>query len=74
MHRLQAAASDEPLHRVQQFKPIFKRRIGHALPLVKTLFAMGKDPFAAHALGIYLQLRSVVRHTFPADFGLRHLS
>ncbi len=73
MHRLQAAAGDEALHGIQQFQPIFQRRIYHALPLVETLCALGEDPFPANALGVDLQLRSVFGHAFPTDFGFRHL-
>lgn len=74
MYRLQAAPGDEALHGVQQFKPIFQRRIGYALPLVKALFSMGEQPFASDTLSVYLQLRSVFGNAFPTDFGFRHLS
>ena len=74
MHRLQAAPGDEALHGIQQFQPILQRRIGHALPLVKALCAMGENPFAPNALGVDLQFSAVFGHSFPTDFGFRHLS
>jgi hypothetical protein len=40
--------------------------------LVKTLFALGEPPLAAHAPGIHLQLYAVVGHPFPTDFGFGH--
>ena len=42
--RLQTAARDEALHGIQQFQPVFQRRFGHRLPLVKSLRALGKFP------------------------------
>ena len=68
--RLQTAAGDEPLHRVQQFQPVLQRRFRHGLPLIKALFALEKQPFPAHALGINLQLHALVGHPLPTDFSL----
>ena len=45
--RLQPPPGDEPLHRVQQFQPVLQRRFRHGLPLIKTLFALEKQPLAA---------------------------
>src|ERR1039458_2946010 len=59
--RLQTAARDEPLHRVEQFQPVLQRRFGHGLPLIETLFALEEPPLATHALGINLQLHAIFR-------------
>ena len=73
MHGLQTATGDEAGHGIQQFKPVFQRWMGYALPLIKTFFTMGKQPFAPDPLGIYLQLGSVFGNAFPTDFGFGHL-
>jgi len=69
---LQAAAGDQPFYGFQQFNPICQRRIKDPLPLVKALFALGEQPFAAHALGVDLQLGAVLGNPFPTDFGFWH--
>lgn len=73
MHRLQPAAADEAFHGIQQFKPIFQRRMLHALPLVETLLALGEKPFAPHALSVDLQFLALVGEAFPADFSFGHV-
>src|SRR5665213_2065955 len=70
--RLITAAVDEPLHRVEQLEPVFQRRFRHALPLVKTLRAMKKTPFAADVLHIDLQLFAVLVDALPTDFSFGH--
>jgi hypothetical protein len=63
-----ASPCDEPLHGVEQFQPVFQRRFGNGLPVVKTPGAMEKTPLALHALNIDLQLLAVLGDAFPTDF------
>src|SRR5258706_3855952 len=63
-----ASPRDEPLHGVEQFQPVFQRRFGNGLPVVKTPGAMEKTPLALHALNIDLQLFAVLGDAFPTDF------
>ena len=63
--RLVAAAVDEPLHGVEQFQPVFQRRLLHALPDIKPLGAMEKMILAPDVLGIDLQFFAVLGDAFP---------
>jgi hypothetical protein len=74
VNRLQPAASDEPLHGIEQLQPIIQRWFRHRLPLIESFLALEKIPFTSDALGIDLQLHPFVGDTFPTDFGLGHAS
>lgn len=70
--RLVASSGDETLHGIQQFQPVFQGRLFDTLPLVITLLAVKKVPFAPDVLRVHLQFFAIVGATFPTDFGLGH--
>jgi len=72
MHRLQAPPRDQALNRIQQFHPIFQRRVRNRLPLIEALFALVEIPLAADALGIDLKFIAFFRPAFPTDFSFWH--
>ena len=72
VNRLKSPACNQSLHGVEQFHPVFQRRLGNGLPLVVTLFALVKNPFAANALRVNLELLPFVGDAFPTDFGFGH--
>jgi hypothetical protein len=72
MNWLQSAARDQALDRVEQFHPILQWRVGHRLPLIEPLSAMGESPFAAHTLGIHLQFLAFFGLALPTDFSFWH--
>ncbi len=74
VNRLQTAAGDQALHGIEQFHPIFQRRVGHRLPLVEPLSAMGESPFAAHTLGRDLKFVALLGLALPTDFSFWHRS
>jgi len=66
--RLIATAVDEPLHRVEQFQPVFQRRFCHDFPGVKALAAMRKNPLPADVLRVDLDFHAILGDAFPTDF------
>ena len=70
--RLITTARDQSLHRIQQFQPVFQRRFGNALPLVKPLSPVKEKPFPTDPLRIHLQLEAVLRHPSPTDLSFGH--
>jgi hypothetical protein len=69
---LKPPASDETSNSVKQLHPILQGRFGHGLPLIETLFTREEAPLATHALGIHLELYTLLGDAFPTDFSFGH--
>src|SRR6267378_909041 len=60
------------LYSIQKLQPILQRWFLDGLPLVVPAFAREEPPLAAHVLRINLERDSLLRHSFPTNFSLRH--
>ncbi len=69
----QQPAIDAAAHRIEQFQPIFQRRIGDVLPLIETTFASEETPLSTDMLGIALQWSPIFGGALPTYFSFGHV-
>ena len=72
LFRTKQTPVDAALDRIEQFQPVFQRRLVDGLPLVVALLPLEKFPVASDVLGIYLERNPFVGDAFPTDFSFGH--
>src|SRR5262249_44498649 len=73
LFRTQQSARHAASHRIQQFQPIFQRRMFHRLPSLIAARSGKEAPAATDTTGIDLGLLAGRGALDPADFGFAHV-